>query len=129
MGFGDETSTYDDIFFFAALTEGQDFKLNAIDGNSAYNFEELYVFNLRTTKAIRDNLYLETFYNSVVPVDKLLKFLLSFNVDVPSAVSGFDQNPFNTKAIYITLFLSYLPCQQSSVALVQSLSSYLPLLH
>ena len=91
LGFGDETSTYDDIFFFAALTEGQDFKLNAIDGNSAYNFEELYVFNLKTTKAIKGRSYLESFFKSEkTTVDKLMKYLLTFNVDVPSEITGLD---------------------------------------
>jgi hypothetical protein len=90
LSFGDEKSTYDDIFFFAALTEGQDFKQNAIDGNSAYNFEELYVFNLKTSKVIKDNLYLKSFFNNSVPVYKLLRYLLTFNEEVPSV---FDQTP------------------------------------
>lgn len=49
----DNKTTYDDIYFNAALTQGQDIKENEIEGFSAYNFEELYIFKLKTTKLLR----------------------------------------------------------------------------
>jgi len=74
-------STYDDIYFIAALTEGQDIKENEIEGITSYNFEDLYVFKLKTTRAIREDNQTNN-YNSVessVPVNKILKQLLRFN--------------------------------------------------
>jgi hypothetical protein len=79
LAFPNQKSTYDDIYFIAALTQGQDVKENEIEGNSSYNFEELYVFKLKTTKLLReDNKFLN--YNSKGDtVNDLLKKLLTFN--------------------------------------------------
>ena len=53
LEFPDSTSSYDDIFFVAALKQGQDVKENELEGGSAYNFEELFTFNLKNTRFLR----------------------------------------------------------------------------
>ncbi len=74
-------TTYDDIYFTAALTQGQDVKEDEIQGISTYNFEELYVFKLKTTKLLRgDNI--SNNYNATSgegTISEMLKILLRFN--------------------------------------------------
>ena len=72
-------STFDDIFLIAALTQGQDLKTNAIEGDSAYNFEELYTFKLKTTKVIRESNKYLNYNNQKLTINEIIKAILSFN--------------------------------------------------
>ena len=53
LSFSSDT-TYDDIYFTAVLTQGQDVKKDETIGVTAYNFEDLYTFKLKTFKYVRE---------------------------------------------------------------------------
>ena len=72
LEFPDSKSTYDDIFFVSALKQGQDIKENEIEGGSAYNFEELFTFNLKNTRFLRPDNENDIDINEYYTVDEIL---------------------------------------------------------
>ena len=78
-------TTYDDIYFTAALTQGQDIKEDEVTGLTTYNFEELYVFKLKTSKLLRDDNQSNNYNNASAEkpgkgtVSEALKILLRGN--------------------------------------------------
>lgn len=76
-------SSYDDIFFTAALTQGQDIRNDEISGIVSYNFEELYVYKLKTTRLLSLDRYLNFFApTSLTTVNEIIKSLLRFNTTI-----------------------------------------------
>ena len=85
-------TTYDDIYFTAALTQGQDIKEDEVTGLTTYNFEELYVFKLKTNKLLRKDNESINYNNASAEkpgkgtVSEALKILLRGNTLDGSAV-------------------------------------------
>lgn len=82
----DNKTTYDDIYFNAALTTGQDIKENEIEGFSAYNFEELYIFKLKTTKLLRKDNQQFNYNGFPNTISGHIKNILLFNIPTVSDV-------------------------------------------